>query len=284
MGVEQSQLDQLTLQAEAYGVRALQDNNPANPTVEPDGPTSAFEGDPDDLRMGFADASVNEGQATASRHRNSLPHSMSKCSILYGLNTGCSSMGRLSSKQQRFVDEFLVDLNATQAAIRAGYSPKTAKSIGSENLTKPDIQAYIQERRKEAQKRAELTLDDILAEYKRIAFTGMSKFLRINENNEPEIDLSNCTPEDLDLLTEATTEAFTEGEGIRVVRKVKIKPMDRLKALESLGKHLGLGSKSEDDRMDRMAEAMKEICQRGSAAPISTAHLYRNPDKINQGS
>ena len=112
-------------------------------------------------------------------------------------------MTRLSSKQQRFVVEYLVDLNATQAAIRAGYSPKTAKSIGSENLTKPDIQACVQERRKDARKRAEITLDDILAEYKRIAFTGLSKFLRINENNEPEIDLSNCTPEDLDLLAVA---------------------------------------------------------------------------------
>ena len=182
-------------------------------------------------------------------------------------------MVKLSSKQQRFVDEYLVDLNATQAAIRAGYSSKTAKSIGSENLTKPDIQDYIQERRKDAQKRAEVTLDDILAE---------SRFIRINADNEPEIDLSNCTPEDLDLLTEASTEAFTEADGTRVVRRVKIKPMDRLKALESLGKHLGLGSKAEDDRMDRFAKAMKEICQRGSAAPISTAHLYRHLDKIER--
>lgn len=49
----------------------------------------------------------------------------------------------LTPKQQRFVDEYLVDLNATQAAIRAGYSAKTAYSIGSENLTKPEIAAAI---------------------------------------------------------------------------------------------------------------------------------------------
>jgi phage terminase small subunit len=50
----------------------------------------------------------------------------------------------LTSKQQRFVDEYCVDLNATQAAIRAGYSPKTAYSIGSENLTKPEIRSALQ--------------------------------------------------------------------------------------------------------------------------------------------
>lgn len=48
-------------------------------------------------------------------------------------------MAGLTDKQQRFVDEYLIDLNATQAAIRAGYSEKTAKEIGSENLTKPNI-------------------------------------------------------------------------------------------------------------------------------------------------
>lgn len=55
-------------------------------------------------------------------------------------------MGALTPKQQRFVDEYLIDLNATQAAIRAGYSEKTARAIGCENLTKPDIAAAIAER------------------------------------------------------------------------------------------------------------------------------------------
>ena len=52
----------------------------------------------------------------------------------------------LTAKQQTFCDEYLIDLNATQAAIRAGYSKKTAKSIGQENLTKPDIAEYIEQR------------------------------------------------------------------------------------------------------------------------------------------
>lgn len=53
---------------------------------------------------------------------------------------------KLKPKQQRFCDEYLVDLNATQAAIRAGYSAKTARVIGAENLTKPAIKSYIEAR------------------------------------------------------------------------------------------------------------------------------------------
>ena len=55
----------------------------------------------------------------------------------------------LTAKQKRFIDEYLLDLNATQAAIRAGYSEKTAKEIGYENLTKPHILTAIQDRMKE---------------------------------------------------------------------------------------------------------------------------------------
>lgn len=55
-------------------------------------------------------------------------------------------MMKLTSKQQRFCDEYLVDLNATQAAIRAGYSKKTAKQIAQQNLTKLDIQEYIKKK------------------------------------------------------------------------------------------------------------------------------------------
>lgn len=69
---------------------------------------------------------------------------------------------QLTAKQERFVEEYLIDLNATQAAIRAGYSKKTARDIGYENLTKPDIRAAIVEKRKEISKRVDLTIDDVI--------------------------------------------------------------------------------------------------------------------------
>lgn len=61
-------------------------------------------------------------------------------------------MANLTLKQQRFVEEYLIDLNAMQAAIRAGYSERTAKSIGQENLTKPDTQKAIEEAQGKYQK------------------------------------------------------------------------------------------------------------------------------------
>ena len=72
-------------------------------------------------------------------------------------------MEKLTPKQARFVEEYLVDLNATQAAIRAGYSEQTARVIGHENLTKPDIQKAITERRQEMQQRTAITADRVLA-------------------------------------------------------------------------------------------------------------------------
>lgn len=68
----------------------------------------------------------------------------------------------LTAKQQRFCDEYLIDLNATQAAIRAGYSSKTAKQIGQENLTKPDLKEYIEARMAEKESKLIADQDEIL--------------------------------------------------------------------------------------------------------------------------
>lgn len=68
----------------------------------------------------------------------------------------------LNEKQKKFCNEYLIDLNATQAAIRAGYSEKTARSIANENLTKPDIQKYIQDLQAGIQKRNKISQDEIV--------------------------------------------------------------------------------------------------------------------------
>ncbi|MCY1715214.1 terminase small subunit [Caproiciproducens galactitolivorans] len=75
---------------------------------------------------------------------------------------------RLTAKQQRFIDEYLIDLNATQAAIRAGYSEKTATSIGAENLTKPYIRTEIDKRMKSKQDSAIADQDEVLRTLTRV--------------------------------------------------------------------------------------------------------------------
>ena len=70
----------------------------------------------------------------------------------------------MTPKQERFVEEYLVDLNATQAAVRAGYSEKTAQMIGSENLSKPMIAAAVAAAQAERSERTEITQDYVLSE------------------------------------------------------------------------------------------------------------------------
>ena len=81
---------------------------------------------------------------------------------------------KLTQKQQRFCDEYLIDLNATQAAIRAGYSKKTAYSIGQENLKKPEINAHIEKRMAEKEKALVADQDEVL-KYLTSVLRGNSK-------------------------------------------------------------------------------------------------------------
>lgn len=90
-------------------------------------------------------------------------------------------------KQQTFVQEYLVDLNATQAALRAGYSQATAYSIGSENLRKPKIQLSIQNRMAERSRRTRIKADDVLKELARIALTPTPPYLYRETRNTWEI-------------------------------------------------------------------------------------------------
>ncbi|HEN2274188.1 TPA: terminase small subunit [Streptococcus agalactiae] len=71
-------------------------------------------------------------------------------------------MSKLTLKQKRFADEYIISANATAAAIKAGYSKKTARSIGQENLTKPDIKSYIDERLEKLESEKIATQEEVL--------------------------------------------------------------------------------------------------------------------------
>lgn len=138
---------------------------------------------------------------------------------------------KLTERQKRFCDEYLIDLNATQAAIRAGYSKKTAKVIGSENLTKPDIAARIEKRRAAQIKRTEITADRVLLELARIAFVDGSAFATITARGKVKF-----TPTD-----ELTNDQRAVIAGVKNGKfGTEIKTNDKVRALELLGKHLGL--------------------------------------------
>lgn len=151
-------------------------------------------------------------------------------------------MAKLTPKQQRFVDEYLIDLNATQAAIRAGYSEKTARSIGEENLTKPDIQKAIQEARARLSIRTEITQDAVLKELAKLGFANMMDYMSIDKNGDPFVDFSALTRDQAAAISEVVIEEYKEGGGddAREVKRVKFKLMDKRAALVDIGKHLGM--------------------------------------------
>jgi len=75
---------------------------------------------------------------------------------------------KLTERQKMFCKEYIIDLNATQACIRAGYSEKTAKQIGSENLSKPYLQEEIARLMKSREERVKLTADKVLEDIERV--------------------------------------------------------------------------------------------------------------------
>jgi phage terminase small subunit len=148
----------------------------------------------------------------------------------------------LTPKQERFVREYLIDLNATQAAVRAGYSRKTAHSIGHENLRKPDIQRAIAQSQKTLATKLEVTAARIVAELAKIGFANMQDYMRVGADGDPCLDFSKVTRDQAAALCEVTVEDFKDGRGedARDVRRVKFKLADKRAALVDLGRHLGL--------------------------------------------
>jgi phage terminase small subunit len=146
----------------------------------------------------------------------------------------------LNPKQERFCQEYLIDLNATQAAIRAGYSEKTARQTAAENLSKPDIQKRIQELQNACAKRVEVTVDEVVREYKRLAFLDIRKAFTRDGVLLPVTELDDDTAAAIAGLE--IEELFNgTGKGRKVIgRTHKLKLCDKRGALDSLGRHLGM--------------------------------------------
>lgn len=140
----------------------------------------------------------------------------------------------LTTKQERFCEEYLVDLNATQAAIRAGYSKKTARAIAQENLTKPDIQAYIAELQQKVSERTNVTVDKVVKELARIGFADITNYLKVKgTRNKKVVEIFNT-----DKLTEDQRAAISE---IKQTKEgITLKLHNKTEALTKLGMHIGM--------------------------------------------
>ena len=146
----------------------------------------------------------------------------------------------MTDKQKRFVDEYLIDLNATQAAIRAGYKPDNAQQMGSENLSKPVISSAIAKAMAERSKRIGINQDRVIRELARIGFA------KITDIVDPETAKirENASEDDLACIQSIKIKPNEFG----TEREVKL--YDKKSALVDLGKHLGMFK----DRMDLSAD------------------------------
>lgn len=166
---------------------------------------------------------------------------------------------KLTPKQRRFIDEYLIDLNAMQAAIRAGYSEKTAYSIGLQNLKKLEIQAEIQKRRNRLQNKLEITQERVLQELAAIAFANGSDYAKVvNTGLLPTVEMiptEELPPEKLPAI--AGIKANQYG--------VEVKLHDKVKALELLGKYLGTfdGGPAQEQTENNLFEAIDSIGEEG---------------------
>lgn len=141
---------------------------------------------------------------------------------------------KLNPKQLRFVDEYLVDLNATGAATRAGYSAKTAYQQGHELLKHPEIIAKLNERMRARAKRTEITQDRVLQEIARLAFFDLRK---LYDNQGAPLAMTQL--DDDTAAAVAGLEISTADDGAWTVRKYKL--ADKLRALQQCMDHLGMG-------------------------------------------
>ena len=150
-----------------------------------------------------------------------------------------ANMKELTPKQAAFVREYLIDLNATQAAIRAGYSKKTAEWQGPQLLGKSHVAEAVAEAMKARGKRTEVTADRVLAEYAKLAFLDPRRFYDENGGLIPVPLLPADVAAALSGM-EVSTERSKDSENPTFSDVVKIKFSDKKAALDSVARHLGM--------------------------------------------
>lgn len=187
----------------------------------------------------------------------------------------------LTAKQRAFVREYLIDLNAAQAAIRAGYSEKTAKEIGAENLTKPNIAAAIESAMKIRAARTDITADRVLKELAKIGFADVRKAIKwqgslVTEEDNPDggdtLVIKNVVTNNVQLISSDDIDDDTAAAISEISQNsnggIKLKLHDKRAALVDIGKHLGMFVDRVDQRTtheagDSLEALMERIANNG---------------------
>lgn len=149
-------------------------------------------------------------------------------------------MDELTPKIKRFCEEYIKDLNGTQAAIRAGYSPKAATEQACKLLAKGNVQNYVSELKKTLSNKNEGLAQQVIDELKKIGFANIQDY--INKDNEIK-DLSTIDRDKaaaVESIKKTVTEFSGGGESSGKKTSIQFKLYDKISALEKLGRHLGI--------------------------------------------
>lgn len=171
---------------------------------------------------------------------------------------------KLTPKQERWCEEYLVDLNAAAAARRSGYSRNTATQIGTENLGKPVLQARIAELRRARSERVQVDAERVLRELCLLGFSNMADFMVAQEDGTAFVDFSGLTRDKAAAIQEFVVEEFKDGKGedARDVRRTKFKLADKKSALVEIGKHLGMFREQVDLNITDVARIVELLSAR----------------------
>lgn len=177
---------------------------------------------------------------------------------------------KLTDKEQRFVQEFLVDLNRTKAAERAGYSDKSARQIGSELMAKPHVQDAVEQALAARSARTQVSADRVIRELAKVGFVNM-KDLATWEDGRPALrDSGDIAEEDAAAIKSFS---YSSSSGETNSESFSFQTHDKVRALELLGKHLKLFvDRVEHDITVGLAEKLESARQRAAqSAPASSS-------------
>ena len=182
--------------------------------------------------------------------------------------------GKLSEKQERFVRAYLLNPNATQAAIAAGYSERTAKQQGSRLLTNADIASFLAGKQKRLADKYEVTAERVIRELALIGFSNMLDYLKPDNEGSASIDLSAMDRDQAAALSEFTVDTMKgEGDETKVVTRTRFKLHAKHGALDLLGKHLGLFASDGDEALkEGLAALLQSSRKRANEVQAQSLH------------
>jgi len=166
----------------------------------------------------------------------------------------------LTDKQQRFCEEYIIDLNATQAAIRAGYCARTINHNTNQIMVNNGVQAEIARLKAERSKRLEIKADNVVKELAKLAFSNIEDYMEVDENGEMHLkSFEHIERARLAAIESIKVNTTRNKDNSREYTTTQFKLHSKLNALEQLGKHLGI---YEADNAQVKTEGFKLIIER----------------------